>query len=185
VEAAARAHGSGTACTARTHTAPLMLLVPCWRPCAWRLQMLDPPSTDYVDRRFKGTKVGKQDFFAENTTEWAAMRSTVHRHSHMLCQPPSLPWVGGKSATCSRAHLLRAGGSPHPPPTRGLAEAIISRSPLYLQEEYFARLAASATLYIGNLSFYTTEDQVGGSACTSGCGAISITAATAQRGRRR
>ncbi|KIY98456.1 nuclear cap-binding protein subunit 2 [Monoraphidium neglectum] len=59
--------------------------------------MLDPPSTDYVDRRFKGTK-----------------------------------------------------------------------------EEYFARLAASATLYIGNLSFYTTEDQGSSTGCcdsiSSSCG---------------
>jgi RNA recognition motif-containing protein len=30
------------------------------------------------------------------------------------------------------------------------------------QEEYFEQLELSSTLYIGNLSFYTTEDQVGG-----------------------
>lgn len=29
-----------------------------------------------------------------------------------------------------------------------------------LQEEYFQQLELSSTLYIGNLSFYTTEDQV-------------------------
>lgn len=29
-----------------------------------------------------------------------------------------------------------------------------------LQEEYFRQLELSSTLYIGNLSFYTTEDQV-------------------------
>ena len=31
---------------------------------------------------------------------------------------------------------------------------------MLLQEEYFEQLAKSSTLYIGNLSFYTTEDQV-------------------------
>lgn len=35
---------------------------------------------------------------------------------------------------------------------------------LFLQEEYFQQLELSSTLYIGNLSFYTTEDQVGVSA---------------------
>ncbi len=29
-----------------------------------------------------------------------------------------------------------------------------------MQEEYFEQLEKSSTLYIGNLSFYTTEDQV-------------------------
>jgi hypothetical protein len=29
------------------------------------------------------------------------------------------------------------------------------------QEEYFKQLELSSTLYIGNLSFYTSEDQVG------------------------
>lgn len=31
---------------------------------------------------------------------------------------------------------------------------------MLLQEEYFQQLDLSSTLYIGNLSFYTTEDQV-------------------------
>lgn len=31
---------------------------------------------------------------------------------------------------------------------------------LLMQEEYFQQLELSSTLYIGNLSFYTTEDQV-------------------------
>jgi RNA recognition motif-containing protein len=35
---------------------------------------------------------------------------------------------------------------------------------LLLQEEYFEQLDKSSTLYIGNLSFYTSEDQVGAAA---------------------
>jgi RNA recognition motif-containing protein len=47
-------------------------------------------------------------------------------------------------------------------PKAGMMSTTVSD--MFLQEEYFQQLDLSSTLYIGNLSFYTTEDQV--STCT-------------------
>lgn len=80
-------------------------------------QMLQPLQSEYVDRRFDGTKVGLEG-------EWGA---------HYGC-------------------------------VEGAAEDTHWFVVLLLQEEYFQQLELSSTLYIGNLSFYTTEDQVGVSA---------------------
>lgn len=53
--------------------------------------------------------------------------------------------------------------SRQPPPPPAAQRALTRRRRAarnHDQEEYFERLAASATLYIGNMSFYTTEEQV-------------------------
>lgn len=80
--------------------------------------MLQPLQSEYVDRRFDGTKVG-------------------------------LEWGSGSTLRMFRE---RAAEDTH---------CVVV---VLLQEEYFQQLELSSTLYIGNLSFYTTEDQVGVSA---------------------
>lgn len=94
------------------------------------VQILQPLDTEYVDRRFDGTKVS------------AGAEAVIS-----ICPPPT-SWHrfdrGGCGAFLAVSH---SGGMSHPQ--------------LRLQDEYFEQLRKSSTLYIGNLSFYTSEDQVG------------------------
>jgi len=92
--------------------------------------MLAPVASDYVDRRFKGTKVRCLAFLQLGAAVVLRPAPKTQRSSYADFRRPSHPSLTS------------------PPPTHPT------------QEDYFARLASSATLYIGNLSFYTTEDQV-------------------------
>lgn len=84
--------------------------------------MLQPLQSEYVDRRFDGTKVGCL---------------------LALLQLPSNCRTHQQVCRVLRCFLLPRLTLSVPP-----------------QEEYFQQLELSSTLYIGNLSFYTTEDQV-------------------------
>lgn len=86
------------------------------------LDVINPRKTDYVDRKFKGSRV----------------RPT------------------GSAAWVQHCSPCTGEGSPAAPPEQPGTWTPRARP----QEKYFETLAKSTTLYIGNLSFFTTEEQI-------------------------
>lgn len=113
-------------CPLRRPHAPVPYLMRTTSLC---LQMLQPLQTEYVDRRFDGTKARLQLLLRASLA--ACALNTAATVSPSCYIPKCLTLILNLSDTCA-------------------------------QDEYFEQLGKSATLYIGNLSFYTSEDQ----ACT-------------------